>query len=278
MKQLTKYKLFFLLISISGYSQNVDDRYITEPNPKRFFPELNDIEKVKYVKTIYYEMDSKNKFLGYFWDTEIYIDEYPYKYFYRIDTKTNDTIFKIIYEYYEDKNTLKYVIEDNNPTNEKNMFRPENTKRWYYDKKENIVKKLEAVNTKSQITNRHFNSRNLLIREESIYFNNDKSIIYYLYNEAHQLVKKIRTYNHNIDYIITWAYTEDNTYYVTEQLVYDRESIEFNNTIKPENSISSKKETDNKTKYSYDKHNNWIKETYVDNEGSMITEREIIYK
>jgi len=214
MKQLTKYKLIFLLISISGYSQNVDDRYITEPNPKRFFPELNDIKKVKYVKTIYYEMDSKNKFLGYFWDTEIYLDEYPYKYFYRIDTKTNDTIFKIIYEYYEDKNTLKYVIEDNNPTNEKNMFRPENTKRWYYDKKENIVKKLEAVNTESQITNRHFNSRNLLIREESIYFNNDKSIIYYLYNEAHQLVKKIRTYNHNIDYIITWAYTDDNTYYV----------------------------------------------------------------
>jgi len=280
MNQLTKYILFFLFISIAGYSQNTDTRYITEPTAERFFPKLNDINKVKYVKTVYYEIDPKGNFLGYSLDTEIYIDEYPYKYFYEIDTKTNDTISKIIYKYYEDKNTLEYVIEDKNPTNGKIMLKPENTTRWYYDKKGNIIKKIESVNTESQITNRHFNSKNLLIREESIYFNYDKSVTYYLYNDAYQLVKKIRTYNHNIDYIISWAYKEDNTYYVTEQLVYDRENIEFNNRhpMKTEMEASIKKTVDN-IKYSYDSQHNWIKETYIDKEGySIITEREIIYK
>ena len=280
MNQLTKYILFFLFISISGYSQEVDKRYLTEPNPERFFSKLNDIEKVKYVKTVYYEIDPKGNFLGYSLDTEIYIDEYPYKYFYEIDTKTNDTISKIIYKYYEDKNTLEYVIEDKNPTNGKIMLKPENTTRWYYDKKGNIIKKIESVNTESQITNRHFNSKNLLIREESVYFNNDKSFIHYLYNDTYQLVKKIRFYNQNIDYIISWAYKEDNIYYVTEQLVYNRENVEYKprHPIKTENTRSIKK-TDEKIKYTYDKHNNWIKETYIDDEGySIITEREIIYK
>lgn len=280
MNQLTKYILFFLFISIAGYSQNTDTRYITEPTAERFFPKLNDINKVKYVKTVYYEIDPKGNFLGYSLDTEIYIDEYPYKYFYEIDTKTNDTISKIIYKYYEDKNTLEYVIEDKNPTNGKIMLKPENTTRWYYDKKGNIIKKIESVNTESQITNRHFNSKNLLIREESVYFNNDKSFIHYLYNDTYQLVKKIRFYNQNIDYIISWAYKEDNTYYVTEQLVYNRENVEYKprHPIKTENTRSIKK-TDEKIKYTYDKHNNWIKETYMDDEGySIITEREIIYK
>lgn len=175
---------------------------------------------------------------------------------------------------------MKHVIEDNNPTNEKNIFSPENTTRWYYDKKGNIIKKLESVNTKSQITNRHFNSKNLLIREESVYFNNDKSFIYYLYNDTYQLVKKIRFYNQNIAYITSWAYKEDNTYYVTEQLIYDRENIEYKplNPTKTEN-IRSIKKTNEKIKYTYDKHNNWIKETYIDDEGySIVTEREIIYK
>lgn len=280
MNQLTTHILFFLFISIAGYSQNTDTRYITEPTAERFFPKLNDINKVKYVKTVYYEIDPKGNFLGYSLDTEIYIDEYPYKYFYEIDTKTNDTISKIIYKYYEDKNTLEYVIEDKNPTNGKIMLKPENTTRWYYDKKGNIIKKIESVNTESQITNRHFNSKNLLIREESVYFNNDKSFIHYLYNDTYQLVKKIRFYNQNIDYIISWAYKEDNTYYVTEQLVYNRENVEYKprHPIKTENTRSIKK-TDEKIKYTYDKHNNWIKETYMDDEGySIITEREIIYK
>lgn len=279
MNRSTKYILFFLFISISGYSQEVDKRYLTEPNPERFFPELNDIEKVKYVKTMYYEIDPQNKFLGYSLDTEIYIDEYPYKYLYNIDSKTNDTISKIIYEYYEDKNTLKYVIEDNNPPNERNMFRPKNTTVWHYDKKGNILKKLESVHGESQTTNRFFNSKNLLIREESVYFNYNKSVTYYLYNDAYQLVKKIRTYNHNIE-IISWANKEDNTYYVTEQLVYDKENIEFNarHPMKTEMGTPIKK-TDGNIKYSYDSNDNWIKETYIDKEGySIITEREIIYK
>lgn len=86
MNQLTKYILFFLLISISGYSQNVEDIYPKVPNLEIYLPELNDINKVKYVKTKYYQSDKEGKLKEPRYsiqNSEIFINENTYRYLYK---------------------------------------------------------------------------------------------------------------------------------------------------------------------------------------------------
>src|SRR5690606_17897257 len=196
MNKFIKHILFFLFISILGYSQNIHNKYSTNFNPEIYFPELRDINKVKYVKTTHYKTDLKKKFLNYFWKTQIYIDEFPYKYIYEIHPQKSDTIYKAIYKYYENERTLEYVKEYNYISNENNN--------WYYDKEEKILTTEYFVkNRLTQTQNFIYNSKKLVIREELVIslpinsignMNSYKDLNYtkyYIYNNANQLVKKI---------------------------------------------------------------------------------------
>lgn len=294
MNQLTKCILFFLLINICGYSQNADFRYDIGHHPETNLPKFNDIEKVKYAKTVYYHSDSKKKLINYWFNTEIYIDKYPYRYLYNISTKTNDTISKRTYKYYEDKKTLEYVKEFDILNNR--------TTHSQYDKSGRIQKReveyLFDNELRKAIMTWFYNSENLLIREESINYAKQgiqKGINYYLYNESHQLAKKVSSFNNTINTITTWAYNDDKIYYETENILF-KEGIEFPIPQREEyvsdprisgiipNMSKAIKEVEEQTKYSYDKHKNWMKQTYefkniTDNKFIFsITEREIIYK
>lgn len=67
MNQLTKYLLFFLLISISGYSQEVDHRwYDMNLDSEKVLPKFNDIKKVKSAKIKHYVTDSIGNFVNYY--------------------------------------------------------------------------------------------------------------------------------------------------------------------------------------------------------------------
>ena len=46
-------------------------------------------------------------------DSEIFINASPYRYLYKMHSKTNDTISKISYKYNENKNILEHVKEQN---------------------------------------------------------------------------------------------------------------------------------------------------------------------
>src|SRR5690606_33333776 len=182
MNQLTKYILCFLFISISGYSQEVDKRYLTEPNPERFLPELNDIEKVKYVKTLKYYSDSVGNFLekieapGY--EPEFFVNKYPYRYLYKILPETNDTISKIIYKYNENKNILEYVNEQRTQfyiyKNKGNHYGYNQIHRQYNKNGEIIKEDIYSENQLSALRKWIYNSNNQLIRKEDFRYYEDK--------------------------------------------------------------------------------------------------------
>ena len=284
MNQLTKYILFFLFISISGYSQEVDKRYLTEPNPERFLPELNDIEKVKYVKTLKYYSDSVGNFLekieasGY--EPEFFVNKYPYRYLYKILPETNDTISKIIYKYNENKNILEYVKEEKK---ESYTYGGYNQRHWQYNENGEIIK--EDVYSENQLSSSEhwiYNSNNQLIRNEKIRYYEEKvnfeNIIYYLYNRNNQLVKKIENNNNEIINITTWAYHENNSYHITENSAY---KDGMNITIQKDFNSSSDDRYYSGPTLIYtlsDKNNNWIKKTYQNRYSYYTIEREIIYK
>lgn len=281
MKQLTKYILFFIFISISGYSQNIHNKYSTNFNPEIYFPEFKDINKVKYVKTTHYKTDLKKKFLNYFWKTQIYIDEFPYKYIYEIHPQKSDTIYKAIYKYYENERILEHVKEYNYISKENNN--------WYYDKEGKILRTEYFVkNRLTQTQNFIYNSKKLVIREELVIslpinsignmnsykdFNYTK---YYLYNNANQLVKKINISDKNINDITDFNYN-DSTHSLGNVVTYE-EGIEFKIYEEGNDRIIKDENFAELTKSSLDKHENWTKKTYKEDNGYSITERKIIYK
>lgn len=231
MNQLTKYILFFVFISISGYSQEVDKRYLTEPNPERFLPELNDIEKVKYVKTLKYYSDSVGSFLekieasGY--EPEFFVNKYPYRYLYKILPETNDTISKIIYKYNENKNILEYVKEEKK---ESYTYGGYNQRHWQYNKNGEIIKEdIYSENQLSSLRKWIYNSNNQLIRKEDFRYYEDKVsyryITHYLYDYRNRLERKIMKSNDEITQIISWEYDENNKYHITEERNY-KNSVE----------------------------------------------------
>lgn len=281
MKQPTKHILFFFFISILGYSQNIYNKYSTNFNSEIYFPELNDINEVKYVKTIHYKTDLKKKFLNYFWKKQFYIDEFPYRYIYEMHPEKNDTIYKAIYKYYENERTLEYVKEYNYISNENNN--------WYYHKEEKILTTEYFVkNRLTQTQNFIYNSKKLVIREELVIslpinsignMNSFKDLNYtkyYLYNDANQLVKKINISDKNINDITYWNYN-DSTHSLGNVIMYE-EGIESKIYKEGNDRIIKHENFAELSKSSLDKHGNWTKKTYKEDKGYSITEREIIYK
>jgi|GEM_PF-2617779 len=283
--------LLFLFISISGYSQDVDDRYIKEPNPEIYFPELNDINKVKYVKTWKYEADSKGNFLKEHeysgQEPEIFVNKYPYRYLYRILPETIDTISKITYKYNENKNTLEYVNEERTQFYlYKNKGNHYGYNQWYRQYNENgeIIK--EDIYSENQLSSSRewiYNSSKQLIRKEDNRYYEDKVnyryITNYLYDYRNRLEKKIMNNNDEITQVISWEYDENNKYRITEERNYengvDRGIIgvqTFGSSLDRHNGGSIIIEE------LFDQNNNWIKKTYQNRYGYYTIERKIIYK
>lgn len=330
MNQLTKYILFFLFISISGYSQEysqeVDHRwYDMNLDSEKVLPKFNDIEKVKSAKIKHYVTDSIGNIVN-FYDfitkepyripQVLFINEYPTRFIYRLDSKTNDTISKTTYKYYEDTNTLEY-IKGYATEYDISIGATENR---YYDKEGNPLKNESYLNgMKISSVEWSYNSNKQIIREEITIFSEELSTISdYLYNNINQLIKRTVTLNNQIQHEAYWEY-DDNGNIIKEEIVRKetnnritthRKYDEHNNLIRTdkyfddtlvetadysarlkykEKEEETKKELkpfyEEKTKYSYDKHKNWIKRSYkfknitkTDETIFSITEREIIYK
>lgn len=266
MNRSTKYILFFLFISILGYSQEVDKRYITEPNPERFFPELNDINKVKYVKTTHYLSDKKGKFLRPTGTTpSFFVNEFPYRYIYTLNPyNTQDTLSKFVYKYYKSEGTLEYVEMHNYSSNKSTYL--------YYDKDETIKKKEffwnnELVSTTNWIYNKRRDFKQLIrvsIISQDIQKREYRSFYHYLYNNDNQLIEKITITNDEITEIRKWEYIGGIAYEIGRvEKCLNYTPLEYFNE---------------EYKYTYDKHKNWIKKIGIGSEANTTTEREIIYK
>jgi len=265
MNKLIKYILFFLFISISGYSQKADDRYITEPNPERFFPELNDVNNVKYVETVHYLSDKRGKFLRPTGTApKIFVNDFPYRYIYTLHSDTKDTLSKFVYKYYKSAGTLEYAELHDYSSNKSTYL--------YYDKDETIKKKEffwnnELVSTTNWIYNRRRNFKQLIrvsIISQDIQKRQFRSFFHYLYNNDNQLIEKITITNDEITEIRKWEYKGGICYEIgrgSKCGIYT--PLEYFNE---------------EYKYTYDKHKNWIKKIGIGSEANTITEREIIYK
>ena len=291
MNQLTKYILCFLFISISGYSQEGDKRFLTELNPERFLPELNDIEKVKYVKTVYYEADSKGNFLKEIeysgQEPEIFINEYPYRYLYKILPGTTDTISKIIFKYSKKTNKLEYVNEQRTQfyiyKNKGNHYGYNQIHRQYNKNGEIIKEDIYSENQLSSLRKWIYNSNNQLIRKEDFRYYEDKVsyryITHYLYDYRNRLERKIMKSNDEITQIISWEYDENNKYHITEERNY-KNSVEQLKSGVPTSGSSIDKRNGGSILIEelFDQNNNWIKKTYQNRYGYYSREREIIYK
>lgn len=302
MNQLTKYILFFLLISISGYSQNVEDIYPKVPNLEIYLPELNDINKVKYVKTKYYQSDKEGKLKEPRYsiqNSEIFINENTYRYLYKINPYSNDTISKITYKYHDDrKNILEYVKEQkkrntniiiNNTNYQRGGY---NHVHWKYNKDGNVMQRDDLMD--NQLFSSNFwiyKDEKFIIRVGDFWYRDEKvshsQIIHYLYDFQNRLSKQIRLSNNEITQLKSWNYNEDGTYEIIEDIDYEQGMIPKTISIS-----GSMNERDDRRYYReskeinrlYDKHNNWIKIIYqiYDHKGSndkySVTKREIIYK
>lgn len=325
MNQLTKYILLFLFISISGYSQEVDHRwYDMNLDSEKVLPKFNDIEKIKSAKIKHYVTDSIGNIVNYYdFITKepyripqvLFINEFPERFVYRLDSKTNDTISKTTYKYYEDTNTIEF-IKGYATEYDISMGATENR---YYDKDGNPLKNESYLNgMKISLVEWSYNSNKQIIREEITIFSEELSTISdYLYNNINQLIKRTVTLNNQIQHEAYWEY-DDNGNIIKEEIVRKetnnritthRKYDEHNNLIRTDKYFDdtlvetadysarlkykeeeTKKELkpfyEEKSKRIYDEHNNWVKETIdvtypLNNSISKlksVTEREIIYK
>lgn len=300
MNQLTKYILFFLFISISGYSQKNKDLNPKLPNLEIYIPELNDINKVKYVKTTYHRSNEKGEIKDPKYslqDSEIFINASPYRYLYKLHSRTNDTISKITYKYNENKNTLEDVKEQNKRnTNIKlgeNFYERGgyNQVHWIFNKDGNVVQRDDLMDNQLFSSKLWiYNSEKFIIRIEDFWYRDKKlsrsQVTHYLYDFNNRLIKQIQLYNNEITQLKSWKYNEDGTYKVIENLDFEEGMI-------PNTLIGgSMTGRDNRRYYSeskeinrlYDEHDNWIKIIYKiydytgSNDKYSVTEREIIYK
>lgn len=108
---------------------------------------------------------------------------------------------------------------------------------------------------------------------------NYRYITNYLYDYRNRLEKKIINNNDEITQVISWEYDENNKYRITEKRNYEN-GVDQGISGVPTFGSSLDRHSGGSTLIEelFDKNYNWIKKTYIDNEGYMITEREIIYK